>query len=117
MPMKSVLPPDLESKRQKIAKTHNRLVLGLLAGMFATIFLLLGIAPKRNPLGRDFLLGGVFTLVVLEAYGIYRIIKYDEELCRQLNFMCPHCHKPLYEPRGFINITGRCPKCKKLIIP
>ncbi len=114
--MKSVLPPDLEAKRLTIAKAHNRLVLGLLAGIFAVLFLLLGIAPK-NPRGRYFLLGGLCTAMILEGYGVYRIFNYDKQLCTRLGFICPHCHKPLYEPRGFINITGRCPKCERLVVP
>jgi hypothetical protein len=114
MLMKSVLPPDLESKRLKIARTHNRLVLFMLLGIFVVLLLLIGIAPK-GPRGRPFLVSGVATLVILEGYAIYRIFKYDKQLCVQLDFICPHCHQPLYEPRGFINITGRCPKCKKPI--
>jgi hypothetical protein len=115
--MKSVLPPDLEAKRVQIAKTHNRLVLFLLAGLFLVLFLLIGIAPKRDQHGWTLLLGGIVILLILEGYGLYRILMYDQEMCAQLNFMCPHCHRPLYEPRGFINVTGRCPKCKQRIIP
>ena len=114
--MKSVLPPELESKRLTIAKTHNRLVLMLLAGMFAGIFLLVGITPVRGPRAWPYFLVGMIIVLGLEGYGIFRIFKYDEQLCAQLGFMCPHCRKPLYEPRGFINLNGRCPKCKKSII-
>lgn len=114
--MKSVLPHDLEVKRLTIAKTHNRLVLSLLAGLFAVLFLLIGIAPK-NTRGRYFLFGGLFGAMILEGYGIYRIFQYDKQLCTKLGFICPHCHKPLYEPRGFINITGRCPKCARPVVP
>ncbi len=119
-PAKSVLPPDLESKRLQIAKTHNRLVLGLLTGLFASLFLLVAIAitivPKGGARRQQIFLSGVVAIALLEGYGLFRIIKYDAELSRRLSFMCPHCYQPLYEPRGFINVTGRCPKCKKSVV-
>jgi hypothetical protein len=31
----------------------------------------------------------------------------------RLGFFCPRCGKPLYEPRGFINLAGLCSKCRK----
>ncbi|HEY6943543.1 MAG TPA: hypothetical protein VI431_00280 [Candidatus Acidoferrum sp.] len=113
--MKSILPPDLESKRLQIAKTHNRLVLSLAVGIFVAFLLVIGIAP-HGPNGRYFILAGMVTAGILEGYGIYRIIEYDKQLCQQLGFICPRCRKPLYEPRGFINVTGRCPKCKNRVI-
>ena len=43
------------------------------------------------------------------------LIRYDDEMCEQMGFICPNCHKPLYEPRSFMNQNGRCPKCRQII--
>jgi hypothetical protein len=113
--MKSILPPELERKRLQIAKIHNRLVIGLLISLFAAWLLLLAFASSVAA-GPGFLLPAFVITVLCEGYGLYRVFQYDKALCLKLNFMYPHCHKPLYEPRSFINVTGRCPKCKETIL-
>ena len=116
--MKSVLSPESEAKRVRIAKAHNRLVIVLLISMILFLFIFIWIVPHglSKPSRIEAVVGSFLIIAALEAYGIYRIIKHDEELCRQLGFMCPHCGKPLYESRSFINITGRCPKCRGNVI-
>jgi hypothetical protein len=37
-------------------------------------------------------------------------------MCRRLGYVCPLCHKPLYEPGAATYLTGACPKCKKNIL-
>lgn len=109
----------MEVKRISIAKAHNRLVIRLLFGLFAALLLLAVLVPHgwSKPHRQAFVVGFILLVIVpLEAYGIYWIFKRDEEFCRELGFMCPHCHKPLYEPRAFINITGRCPKCRTSVL-
>lgn len=113
--MKSILPPDLERKRLQIAKIHNRLVVGLLISLFAAWFLLLALASFVAA-GPAVLLPALVITVLCEGYGLYRVFQYDKTLCLKLDFMCPHCHQPLYEPRSFINVTGRCPKCKESVL-
>lgn len=114
--MQSVLPPGLESKRIAIARRHNHLVIALLiatvAVLFAALLLLTKLAPNPGPHKTPLLVSVIVFIVIFEVYGIRRISRQDDELCRQLGFLCPHCHKPLYDPRGFISITGRCPKCR-----
>ncbi len=118
--MKSVLPPELESKRVTIARRHNRLVIALLVAtfvaLFTTVLLLTKLAPNPGLHKLPLLVSGIILIGILEIYGIRRIISQDAELCRQLGFICPHCHKPLYDPRGLISVTGRCPKCRASII-
>jgi hypothetical protein len=115
--MRSILPPDLEAKRAAIARKHNRLVAVLflvLVALSVVILLIIAQIPRghRTP-------GLVAYFVVIgatEVYGLYRIFQYDKVMCRRLGFMCPHCAKPLYEPRGFIWVDAKCPKCKKSIL-
>src|ERR1700757_3325362 len=111
--MKSVLPAELESKRMRIAKTHNRLCFLLLGALFLSLFLLAVLVPRKPnhaapTLG---LLLGCLCIGLLETYAIYRVIQHDYDLCRQLGYTCPFCHKPLYEPRASTWVTGLCPKC------
>lgn len=54
-------------------------------------------------------------LIAVEGYGLYRILQHDKDMCLQLGFICPFCHKPLYEPHALIWNT-LCPKCKKDIV-
>jgi hypothetical protein len=58
----------------------------------------------------------LMATLVSVAYGIYRIIQHDNEMCQRLGYMCPLCHKPLYEPRAATYLTGICPKCNKNIV-
>jgi hypothetical protein len=117
--MKSVLPPELESKRLRIAKAHNWAVVCLLALIFAGFLLYAAFVP-RNANHRPTRLGlfaGLLSVVLVEAYGLYRIIRHDNEMCRELGYMCPYCQKPLYEARASTWMTGLCPKCGKSVIP
>lgn len=75
------------------------------------------IAPRTaNHRLTSFGLTWFLPLLLGEAYGIYRIIKHDNELCRQLGYMCPFCQSPLYEARASTWISGLCPKCRKSVI-
>jgi hypothetical protein len=115
--MKSVLPPALESKRITIEKVHNRRVFYLMIAVFTTLIAAILVMPRDLP--KPYRIGvgiGYLILVAaIEAYGIYRIFKGDQRLCKSLGFLCPYCLAPLYEPRASLPITGRCPKCKKSI--
>ncbi|HEV2117934.1 MAG TPA: hypothetical protein VGR48_18000 [Terriglobales bacterium] len=116
--IESVLPAELEAKRRKIAKSHNRLILALLGVMFVGL-LVLAVAVPRDSSHKPKLSGlitGVVMLVMAEAYGVYRVIRHDNELCREIGYTCPLCHQPLYEPRASTWLTGCCPKCKKKIV-
>jgi len=109
--MKSVLPAELESKRIKIAKMHNRLVGVLLAGLVVALSLsipLLDIAYlKKEPIVGVFL---GFLVIGAEVYGLYRIIRHDNELCHRLRYLCPICR------RASTSLNGMCPKCHKSVI-
>jgi uncharacterized membrane protein YuzA (DUF378 family) len=109
----SILPPELETKRVLIATKHNQIVVLMLLSLFAALFSIVALL-RGSPRMWAFYAIAVFGLA--ELYAIRRLFKYDEQLCERLGFVCPHCHKPLYEPRSFININGLCPKCGKSIL-
>ncbi|SRR5579871_674723 len=112
--MESVLPPNLEAKRLRIARTHNLLVVGLLLGLVSLLLLFAVALPQpRNAVS---LLLIAVPVVLAEAYAIYRIISYDKELCRRVGFVCPFCGAPLFVARGSIHVTGLCPKCRRSVI-
>jgi hypothetical protein len=116
--MKSVLPAEMESKRRRVAKTHNRLVFALLGVMFVGLLLLAAAVPRdssHKPTVAGFITG-IAMVVAVEAYGFYRIIRHDNDLCREIGYLCPLCHQPLYEPRASTWLTGICPKCKQKIV-
>ena len=116
--MKSVLPRDLETKRVAIAKRHNRLVGALVLSLFAfaIIALALFLVGPRRPIRTGTFIAGGTIVFGLEAVGIWRILKYDEQMCVETGFMCPLCGKPLYEARNFALLRGECPKCHKSVL-
>jgi hypothetical protein len=111
--VKSILPAELEQKRIEIAVRHNQLVGVLLLAFFGALFSCVTLL-RHGP--RFLMVLAMVLLLCAEFYAIRRLFKYDEQMCEQWGFMCPHCHKPLYEPRSFINLNGRCPKCQKSIL-
>lgn len=115
--MKSILPAEMEAKRIKIGKRHNWLVLALVPAMgilpIATIWFGAAVIPSHN---HSALLLALVMTALVAGYGIYRIIQHDNALCRQLGYLCPNCHKPLYEPHAATYLNGLCPKCKKSVL-
>jgi hypothetical protein len=111
---KSILPAEWESKRFAIGKRHNQIVGMLLLGLFAALFMVVPFIGHGSPWWH--VLVAFLPVGLAEIYALRRVFKYDAKMCEQLGFMCPHCHKPLYEPRSFINRNGRCPKCGKSIL-
>jgi hypothetical protein len=82
--MKSVLPVELESKRIKIAKVHNLRVCALLGLLFVGLLLIaasLPHGPTHKPSGTT-IVGAFLAIGLVEAYGIYRVVQHDNELCR-----------------------------------
>jgi hypothetical protein len=112
--MKSALPPELETKRLAIARVHNRLIIGVLLGFWAVAASIVFLSPRPISMRTLALYGVLVGAGVI--YAMYRIIRYDKAISARLGFVCPHCQAPLYEPRGFINVTGICPKCKRSVI-
>ena len=109
--MKSVLTGELLAKRQRIAKSHNFRTLLLFLGVLG---LILGLLRLLHGIPHGFIIMLPF-LIAAEACAIYRIIQHDNQLCRELGFMCPFCGKPLYESHALLYNT-LCPKCKKDIV-
>jgi len=113
---KSVLSPGWESKRLAIAERHNLLVgvVGFVpTTLYVVLLLLVNTLGYREP--SSVRVGSLLLVAAASIYGLFRVLRYDDVLCDRLGFMCPHCHKPLYEPRSFISINGLCPKCRQRI--
>jgi len=114
--MKSILPTELESKRRRIARTHNSLcvyMLALVFGSFLLGFAVIHITHASRPTGIVVLVVAVVVAGLIEIFGLRRIVQHDNELCHQLDYICPFCHEPLYEARASI---GLCPKCRKSVV-
>jgi hypothetical protein len=109
----SVLPPEWESKRIAIAERHNLLV-GAVGFAPLTLYVMLLVLAQvlgYRPSPPSVVTGGLFVCLAVEIYGLLRVLKYDAVMCERLGFMCPHCGKPLYEPRSFIlNVSWSMPK-------
>lgn len=111
--LKSILPPDMESKRIAIAKTHNRFLLTLMSSVFAG-WLVVVLTASHQPF---VLWATLFISALVIGWGIYYVIQRDNALCQKLGYICPHCHKPLYEAHASTYLTGLCPKCKRSVVP
>jgi len=89
--------------------------------MLGILFLLIFLTLELTKLGSSRLekehitLACAVVIVCAEIYAIYRILKYDKALCRQIGFVCPHCSEPLYRTHALIFRTGKCPACKAVI--
>jgi hypothetical protein len=115
--LKSVLPPEMEARRLKIGKRHNSLLLPLIIAMGALPIGAVWVGAAVIPGYNHAVLSVALAVTALMAgYGLYRVIQYDNALCRQPGYMCPNCHKPLYEPRAITYLNGLCPKCKKSVV-
>lgn len=115
--IKSVLPPDLESKRIRIAKSHNQLSLALLLAtsvfLIGTIWIGAAVTPGH---AQSIIWVALLVAALIAGYGIRYVIQHDNALCRQLGYMCPSCREPLYEAHATTYLTGLCAKCKKSVL-
>jgi hypothetical protein len=111
--MNSVLPPEMEEKRLLIARSNNWRALWLIVVPFVASMTLMYFYPKAFDDAHLPLTGAVFGIVVV--LGFIGSIKYNRVLSRRLGFVCPKCGKPLYDPDYFIQIDGKCPRCKKQV--
>ena len=111
---KSILPPSMEAKRISIATKHNQIVSALVLFVVVALFSIV-VLLHNSP--RIWTLLAIIVVGLVEFFAIRRVFKYDEQMCNQLGFTCPLCGKPLYEPRSFININGKCPKCGQSVVP
>jgi hypothetical protein len=115
----SILPEELEKKRLKIAKTHNRLVICTLIIVGLAFFLFLHLTSLIDNVGARHagICVSFLCIAVFEFFSIYKILQYDKKMCEELDYMCPNCNRPIYEPRAATYLTGLCPKCNKSILP
>jgi hypothetical protein len=54
--------------------------------------------------------GALVLALILGIEGVILALYLDRQSIK-LGFVCPHCHKPLYQPRSKILETGLCPHC------
>ena len=109
--------PKLRAKNAQVRRVHNKYAYLLLAIVLITLFLTLKIAsylPSKS-LRYVALISWVVVVGGGEIYAIYRVIMIDRELCRQIDYVCPHCSKPLYTASTSLFRTGKCPKCKAVL--
>ena len=104
----SGLPPELEAKRRVIAKAYNDvaklnllIVMGLL---LAVMFLVARLGHAA--------IYGLGVILPVEVAVMYYSVRRGDALCRKMDFLCPHCHRPLFEARSTAYLTGTCPKCR-----
>jgi len=117
--VKSILSTDLETKRLAIAKSHNLLcvyMLALVLGSPLIVIAAIHITHASLKTGMFALVVAVVVAGLIEVYGLRHIVQRDNELCRQLGYLCPFCHQPLYESRAATWANGLCPKCRKSIV-
>lgn len=109
--MTSALPPALEANQIRIKKISKALQQSILVAAIGGLYL---IAKLRNYFhyGGDSRLD-ICLLLVLYCVAMATAYKYREKLCRKINFVCPHCHKTLYDGTSKILVTGCCPNCKE----
>src|SRR5579864_126825 len=77
---KSVLPPELESKRVSIATRHNQIVVAMLLALFVALFSLI---PLLRTGSLTWTVLAIATVGIAEVYGIRRILKYDDQMCER----------------------------------
>ena len=109
--------PEWESKRVAIMERHNLLV-GVIGFVPLTVFVMLLLLAETlgHRLPPPVRVGALLAVVSGELFGLFRLLRYVEVMCKHLGFMCPHCRQPLYEPRSLISVNGLCPKCHRSII-
>lgn len=119
------LPESLEKKRKTIARMHNRMVLLITpvfsGGLFGVLHFLRTVHEwgKTHPLTiTTFSVFLILAGILFLAWFLWFVKWYDNRLCRELDFMCPYCKKPLYviltrETGSDRLFAGRCPKCDK----
>ena len=105
--MTSVLPRSFEAAQLKIKRT-NKILLYAILGALPIVALLL--PPDLPPFA------SVLILLILVGVSVAGGLAYLNYLCRKLGYVCPYCHKPLYDQKGRIRETGICPRCKRSVL-
>ncbi len=104
----SGLPPKLEAKRLLVAKAYNQF---MILNFGVVVALLVAILVFVRWFGHPAIYGLGLVLPV-EVAMIHFGTRRGDGLCRKLDFLCPHCHRPLFEARSTAYLTGNCPKCR-----
>jgi uncharacterized SAM-binding protein YcdF (DUF218 family) len=116
--MRSVLSSGRSARVPTSAKRLGLLVAGLILLVLSILSIALLV---RNPQTRDAKREPVDLRVVLaipvigvHLPGVLRIFGWDEEMYREMGFLCPNCHSLLTASRsGGVCVKGLCPQCRK----
>jgi len=117
--IKTCLPDVLEKKRLQITKRHNINASIAIFFIFTVLFLFIHLLASIEVRSRGWVLGLLGLSLFLCLFFIMRFIsKLDYLFCKELGFICPECHKPLYivigrETGSKRLMDGRCPHCNK----
>ncbi len=109
----SGLPPNLEAKRLLIARAYNQFMvlnLGIVVVLLVAVLVLVKWLGHRA-------IYGLGLVLPAEAAMIHLGIRRGDDLCRKVDFMCPHCQRPLFEARSSAYLSGSCPKCNACLTP
>jgi hypothetical protein len=112
--MSPELPSDFQSAQIKVYRVHRVWFYTLIS--FSIFFFVLIVA--LTGVDQDGVKGclRMIAWILFLGFGVIAGLAYFDHLCRKLGYVCPHCHKTLYEPKGQVLVTGICPRCKKSII-
>jgi hypothetical protein len=115
MPVPSL--PKLRAKNATVRRAHNKFALIMIIVVLLSLFLTLkwGASLPSKSLRQAVIIDWVLIVGGGEIYAIYRLIQRDRELCRQIDYVCPYCSKPLYRQPTSLFRTGECPMCKAIL--
>jgi hypothetical protein len=110
----SKLEPNLEGKPLFVAKRHDLLCGGWGLFLLGVPAIALQVVNSRHPLAHPVstkvvLVGLVVEFALLFA-GLFCVLKYEEQLCIQIGFVCPYSAKPLSVARKMRLLEGICRK-------
>jgi hypothetical protein len=122
----TALPPEMESVRRRLVRSHNIKALALTVLVFGGLIYWVTAFPvykhANDPMPEWLISHAPLFLATPFFLGFAVIIELrDRALSRKWGFVCPHCGEPLYKaesiywPAKTVRLTGACPKCHQRV--